>query len=40
MKLKGILESRRDGKNIFYRLKLKEVLKVIQCMQHCSLDDF
>lgn len=39
MKLKGILESRRDGKNIFYRLKLKEVLKVIQCMEHCSLDD-
>ncbi len=40
MKLKGILESRRKGKNIFYRLKLMEVLKVIECMETCNLDDF
>lgn len=40
MKLKGILDSRREGKNIYYRLKLKEVLKVIECMQNCNLDDF
>jgi ArsR family transcriptional regulator len=40
MKLKGILESRRQGKHIYYRLKLKEVLKVIECMEHCNLEDF
>ncbi len=40
MKLKGILESRREGKNIYYRLKLKEVLKVIECMENCNLEDF
>ena len=38
MKLKGILESRREGKNIYYRLKLKEVLKVIECMENCDMD--
>jgi ArsR family transcriptional regulator len=38
MKLKGILESRREGKNIFYRLKLKEVLKVIECMESCDME--
>ncbi|MDH3709549.1 MAG: metalloregulator ArsR/SmtB family transcription factor [Cyclobacteriaceae bacterium] len=37
MKLKGILSSRREGKNIYYHLKLKEVLKVLECMQHCEL---
>ena len=40
MKLKGILESRREGKNIYYRLKLREVLKVIECMENCNLEDF
>ena len=40
MKLKGILSSRREGKNIYYRLKLTEVLKVIECMERCNLDDF
>jgi ArsR family transcriptional regulator len=39
MKLKGILESRREGKNIFYRIKLMEVLKVIECMEHCDMDN-
>jgi ArsR family transcriptional regulator len=38
MKLKGILVSRREGKRIYYQLRLREVLKVIQCMEHCNLD--
>jgi ArsR family transcriptional regulator len=38
MKLKGILGSRREGKNIYYHLKLKEVLKVIECMEDCDMD--
>ena len=37
MKLKGILQNRREGKSIFYSLALKEVLTVIRCMANCSL---
>ena len=37
MKLKGVLASRRDGKSIFYSLKLKEVTNVIECMSKCEL---
>ena len=38
MKLSGILGSMRDGKNIFYFLKLKEVISVIGCMNKCDID--
>lgn len=38
MKLKGILGSRREGRNIYYFLKLKEVIQVIHCVETCSLD--
>lgn len=37
MKLSGILGSVREGKNIFYFLKLKEVITVINCMNKCEL---
>jgi DNA-binding transcriptional ArsR family regulator len=36
MKLKGILGSSREGKNIYYHLKMKEVVKVIECMESCE----
>lgn len=36
MKLKGILGSQRDGKNIFYSLKMREVVDVIQCLAGCT----
>ncbi len=36
MKLKGILGSTREGKNIYYFLKMKEVVKVIECMESCE----
>ena len=36
MKLKGILGSRREGKNIFYHLKVKEVIGVIHCIENCE----
>ena len=35
MRMKGILTSRRSGKNIFYALKEREILKIMTC-----LDDF
>lgn len=37
MKLSGILGSVREGKNIFYFLKLQEVITVINCMNKCEL---
>jgi len=37
MKLSGILGSERQGKNIYYFLKLKEVVTVINCMNKCEL---
>ena len=40
MKFKGILSSEREGKNIFYSLKLTEVTKVISCMEHCDMSQF
>ena len=38
MKLKGILGSRREGKHIFYFIKLKEVIKVMRCIENCQLE--
>jgi len=37
MRLKGVLGNEREGKNIFYYLRLKEVSKVIDCMENCDL---
>jgi ArsR family transcriptional regulator len=37
MKFKGILSSFREGKNIYYSLKLKEVTEVINCMNRCQI---
>ena len=36
MKLKGILSSTREGKNIYYALKMREVIDVIQCLAACT----
>jgi DNA-binding transcriptional ArsR family regulator len=36
MKLKGILSSTREGKNIYYSLKMREVIDVIQCLAACT----
>ena len=36
MKLKGILSSTRDGKNIYYALKMREIIDVIQCLAACT----
>jgi len=37
MKFKGILGSRREGKQRYYFIKLTEVIKVIECMEKCDL---
>jgi ArsR family transcriptional regulator len=36
MKLKGILGCERDGKQVYYYLKEKDVAKVIDCIEHCN----
>ena len=36
MKLKGILSSHREGKNMLYALKMREVIDVIQCLAACT----
>ncbi|MBO2031617.1 winged helix-turn-helix transcriptional regulator [Siccationidurans ginsengisoli] len=36
MKSKGILASSRSGKNIYYSLKMREVVNVIQCLAQCT----
>ncbi|WP_243900360.1 ArsR/SmtB family transcription factor [Hymenobacter defluvii] len=36
MKLKGLLSSSRQGKNIYYSLKMREVITVIQCLAGCT----
>ena len=37
MKSVGILESYRKGRNIFYRLALPEITKVLDCIYECEL---
>lgn len=37
MRDKGILASRRDGVNVFYRIDDPRVPRVIDCIQHCEL---
>ncbi len=37
MKLKGVLGSVREGKNMFYFLKLHEVTQILSCIDNCKL---
>jgi len=37
MRDKGILASRRDGVNVYYRIEDPRVPRVIDCIQHCDL---
>ncbi|WP_338394338.1 ArsR/SmtB family transcription factor [Fulvitalea axinellae] len=37
LKHSGVLKSTRKGKQIFYYLKMKEVLGVLECMNSCEV---
>ncbi len=37
MKLKGVLGSIREGKNMYYFLKLLEVTAILSCIDNCKL---
>jgi DNA-binding transcriptional ArsR family regulator len=36
LKSKGVLESRRSGKNTFYTLKHSSLLQIIKCIDKCN----
>jgi DNA-binding transcriptional ArsR family regulator len=36
MKLRGILKSEKDGLNVYYLLKERDVLKLIECIENCN----
>lgn len=38
MKDKRILASRRDGRRIYYRIAIPELLEVLRCMQRCNIE--
>lgn len=38
LKDKGILASKRDGRNTYYYLKHESLSQIISCMQKCTLD--
>jgi ArsR family transcriptional regulator len=40
MKMNGILRSEKDGRQTIYSVSLKEVLKVINCMENCDRSSF
>jgi len=37
LKNKGLLDSRRDGKMIYYSLKFEHLTEVIDCINRCSI---
>ena len=38
LKNKGVLCSRREGKNTYYFLKSNLIMQVIDCINHCACD--
>ena len=36
MRLKGILSAKREGRNILYSLKEKDVSMIIECLENCQ----
>jgi DNA-binding transcriptional ArsR family regulator len=36
MKLRGILKSDKEGLNVFYTLKEKDVTKLLACIENCE----
>jgi len=36
MKLKGLLSSKREGRNIYYSLKERDISLIIECLENCN----
>ena len=39
MKLKGVLSCNREGKSMYYSLALKEMEKIVECMENCKIPE-
>lgn len=37
MKDKGVLQSNKEGKSVFYSIRDRQVLKIFDCMEKCDL---
>jgi DNA-binding transcriptional ArsR family regulator len=37
LKLKGILSARREGVNVYYQLKEKNIIPVLNCIDKCNV---
>ena len=37
LKMKGVLGSKREGKNIFYFLKMKEVVEIVKILEDVNV---
>ncbi len=38
LKTRGILNSRRDGKNTYYSIKPNSILRIIDCVSRCEIN--
>lgn len=36
MKLRGILKSHKDGLNVYYSLKQREITQLLSCIENCE----
>jgi DNA-binding transcriptional ArsR family regulator len=36
MKDKGILVSKKDGASVYYSLRVKDILRLLECLENCS----
>lgn len=36
MRLRGILQCTREGQNMFYSLKERELIKLLECIENCD----
>ncbi len=36
MKLRGILQCTKEGQNVFYSLKEKDVIRLMECIENCD----
>ncbi|MFN8322496.1 MAG: metalloregulator ArsR/SmtB family transcription factor [Chitinophagales bacterium] len=36
MKIKGLLSAEREGQNIYYSLREKDLVNIVDCIEHCK----
>lgn len=38
MRAKGVLNCRKEGKNCYYSLKIKQITQILDCIEACKCD--